>query len=130
MFRNFYIRLADGTETDALSDGSDSCAFYVSSVLTLFGKQTGIHGTVKSTIEDLRHCDWQEKTDTEGLQPGDVIVWEAIEIHKAWFEHIGFYLGNGRAVSTSWTEKRVVDHDTHFDGRRAIKQIFRHLDWQ
>lgn len=124
MFRNFYIRTADGTEMDALSDGSNSCAFYVSSVLALFGKLSGPHGTVKSTLADLEHSGWRT-VEPDAMQPGDVLLWEAMQADDGWFEHVGFYLGDDRAVSTSWTEKKVVEHDVRFDGKRAIQQAFR-----
>lgn len=89
MFRNFYIQMADGTEMDALSDGSNSCAFYVSSVLTLFGKHSGVHGTIKSTVTDLSHSGWRQ-VDEESIQAGDVIVWDAVELEGARYEHVGF----------------------------------------
>lgn len=129
MFRNFYIQTADGEEMDALSDGSNSCAFFVSAVLTLFKKHTGVHGTVKSTVADLHRSGWQV-VDKETMQAGDVVVWDAVEIEGVWYEHIGFYVGDGRAVSTSWTEKKVVEHDVRFDGARAVGQVFRHAEWQ
>ncbi len=129
MFRNFYIQLADGSEIDALSDGSNSCAFYVSSVLTLFGKHSGVHGTVKSTVADLGHSNWRP-VEKQAMQAGDVIVWEPAEIEGEWYEHIGFYLGDNRAASTSWTEKRVVEHDAYFDGARDIGQVFRQDTWE
>jgi hypothetical protein len=128
MFRNFYIQSGDGKEVDAVSDGSNSCAFYVSGVLTLMKKHSGVHGTVESTIADLVRCGWQPVTDAK-LMPGDVIVWERIKVEDDWFQHIGFYIGDGRAVSTSQTEKKVVEHDAHFDGARSIEQIFRHNIW-
>ena len=129
MFRNFYIQTAQGQERDALDDGSNLCAFYVSSVLTLFKKHTGVHGTVQSTVADLRHSGWQQVEET-AMQPGDVIVWEVMEINGGKYEHVGFYLGQRRAISTSWTKKKVVEHDVHFDGTRAIKYVFRCLDWE
>lgn len=64
------------------------------------------------------------------MQAGDVVVWEAIELEGAWYEHIGFFIGDGRAVSTSWTEKKVVEHDVHFDGAREVSQVFRHSSWE
>lgn len=124
MFRNFYIRTAEGAEMDAMSDGSNSCAFYVSSVLTLFGKLSGPHGTVKSTLADLERSGWRI-VGPEDMRPGDVLLWAPMQIDGQWYEHLGFYLGDGRAVSTSWIEKKVIGHDARFDGRRAIKQVFR-----
>ncbi len=128
MFRNFYIRTTNGAEMDALSDGSNSCAFYVSSVLTLFGKHSGVHGTVKSTAADLGHSGWQQ-VDEADMQAGDVIVWDAVELEGEFYEHVGFYIGDNRAVSTSWTEKKVVEHDLYFEGARTIGSVFRH-EWE
>lgn len=128
MFRNFYIQTSDGNEMDALDDGSNSCAFYVSSVLTLFGKHSGMHGTVKSTVADLQKSGWQAVSEKD-MRAGDVLLWNAIEIDDAWYEHVGFYIGDGRAVSTSWTEKRVVEHDLYFDGGRTLDGVFRQ-EWE
>jgi hypothetical protein len=127
MFRSFYIQVPDGSRVDALDDGSNSCAFYVSSVLTLFNKHSGVHGTVKSTIADLHHTGWRQ-VETGDMKAGDVILWDAVEIDGASYEHVGFYIGDNRAVSTSWTEKKVVEHDVYFDGARTIRDVFR-SDW-
>src|ERR1700694_971831 len=71
MFRNFYIRYPDGKEVDAMSDGSNSCAFYVSSVLKLFNLQSDIHGTVNSVLKDLEQNSWIAIPEKE-IQEGDV----------------------------------------------------------
>jgi hypothetical protein len=128
MFRNFYIQNSDAIERDAVSDGSDSCAFYVSSVLTIFKKISGVHGTVASTIEDLHQSDWRE-VEASDKKAGDIPVWEQVEISGQDFEHIGFYIGGGRAVSTSWTKKVVVEHSADFNSTRAISHAFRCYDW-
>jgi hypothetical protein len=129
MFRNFYIEAPDGTQLDALDDGSNSCAFYVSSVLALFKKLKNPHGTVASTLKDLEQSGWQTVPEAD-LKPGDVVLWEAQEFAGTWYEHIGFYTGDNRAVSTSWKEKKVREHDVHFDGQRAVKQVWRYTDWE
>ena len=128
MFRNFYIETSEGIE-DALSDGDNSCAFFVSSVLTILKQLTGVHGTIKNTIEDLRKNNWQEVSEQD-LCPGDVIVWSAMEFEDGAYEHIGFYTGDNKAVSTSQREKRVAEHDLHFgDVNRPIEYVFRQLRW-
>lgn len=128
MFRNFYIETSEGT-MDAVSDGANSCAFYVSSVLVILKQLTGVHGTIKSTVADLEENNWQ-KVDEPDLQPGDVIIWRAMEFEDGIYEHIGFYVGDSKAVSTSQQEKRVVEHDLHFgDAHRPIELIFRQAHW-
>ena len=129
MFRNFYVQTADGKEMDAMSDGSNSGAFFVSAILTLFHKLVGVHGTVSSTVKDLEKSDW-EVVSKDDLQAGDVLVWEALKLEGTMYTHIGFYVGDDRAISASWTEKKVVEHSATFDGKRAIEQVFRHTDWE
>jgi hypothetical protein len=126
LFRNLYVRTDEKGEFDALDDGADSCAFFVSAVLVIFKRITGIHGTVEGTIKDLRESGWIEVTET---QAGDIIVWEAQKFENSMQEHIGFSIGNNRAISTSWTKKTPVEHDQTFGSTRKITQIFRMPNW-
>jgi hypothetical protein len=126
MFRNWYVTTPEGDEFDAMSDGEDSCAFYVSGLLRVFGKLS-LHGTVESTVQDLGNSGWQ---NVDEPSPGDVLVWEAQKFGDKQQRHIGFYIGDGKAVSTSWTKKVVVEHDKNFGKQnRKIEQIFRLDDW-
>ena len=126
MFRNFYVRTPEMGEFDALDNGSNSCAFYVSGVLVIFKKLEAVHGTIASTIQDLNKSGWQKVPHEADMQPGDVLVWEARKFPDGTYGHIGFALEDGQAVSTSWTEGKVVTHDLHFgDANRAITQIYR-----
>jgi hypothetical protein len=126
-FRTFYVHTDEQGDFDALDDGSNSCAFFVSSILVLFKKLSGVHGTVASTIKDLGESGW---VSVDAPQPGDVLVWEARQFDDGLREHIGFSLGDGRAISTSWTEKTPVEHDEHFgEDNRKILHIFRMEHW-
>lgn len=128
MFRNFYVRTEERGEFDALDDGYNSCAFFVSSVLYVFKKLSDFHGTVSSTVEDLKKCGWQE---VEKPQPGDVLVWEPKKFPEGVVSHIGFYIGDGKAVSTSMKTKTPVVHDQNFgDTNRKITNIFRMVNWE
>src|SRR3989304_622296 len=73
MFRNFYVKTSDRGQFDALDDGENSCAFYVSSILTIFKKISGIHGRVSSVVNDMKKSGWAE---VNSPQAGDVLVWE------------------------------------------------------
>jgi len=127
LFRNFYVHTSDKGEFDALSDGDNSCAFYVSSILTIFKKINGVHGTIVRTVEDLRASGWQEVQDPKA---GDVLVWEKEKFDDGWHEHIGFYIGEGRAISTSIKEKTPIEHDMNFgETNRRVEQIFRSTNW-
>lgn len=112
LFRNFYARV-DGRKVDIMRNGELSCAFYVSSILSLFKLIKSVHGTVESTIEDLRHSGWRV---TKQPKVGSVVVWgQAIFGHR----HIGFYIGNGYAVSNSSRRGYPVKHHWVFPKRRA-----------
>lgn len=128
MFRSIFVQTPERGEFDALDGGKNSCAFFVSAVLVLFKKSESIHGTVESTRRDLENFGWQ-LVDGE-MQEGDVLVWEAMPFEDGTYEHIGFYVGDDKAVSTSWTELKVVRHDAHFgDADRAITHVYRMNNW-
>jgi hypothetical protein len=128
MFKSFYIRTPERGEFDALGGGDNSCAFYVSSVLVIFKLIGSAHATVDSLIMDLERSGWRVVEPQENAEPRpcDVIVWEAVDAPDGRYEHVGFYIGNRRAISTSYASKVVAEHDLHFgDMQRPIKQIFR-----
>jgi len=126
MFRNFYVETPERGEFDALDDGYNACAFYVSAVLVIFKKISGIHGTVDSTIKDLQESGWIQVNEPK---EGDVIIWEAQQFNDGSKEHIGFSLGNGKAISISWTKKTPIEHSDTFDGKRKIVNIFILTNW-
>lgn len=122
LFRNFYVTI-DGVKTDDTRDGDLSCAFFVSSILALLDLIKGVHLTVDGTVRDLKASGWKEVKKHE---VGDVLVWEAKvgesgETHK----HIGFFIGNDRAISNDSTLRHPAEHHWTFDGTRKINLVFR-----
>jgi len=126
LFCNFYVETPEKGKFDALDDGYNSCAFYVSAVLVIFKKISGIHGTVDSTLKDLQESGWIQVNEPK---EGDVIVWEAQQFDDGLKSHIGFSLGNGKTISISSTKKTPIEHSDTFDGKRKIVNIFRQTDW-
>ena len=127
MFRNLYVHTDKAGEFDALDDGSNSCAFYVSSILLIFGKVSGLHGTIGRTLEDMEESGW---VITKKPKLGDVVLWEAQEFEDGRHEHMGFYIGKGRAISTSSKQKIPAEHDQNFGKeKRIISKIYRMKDW-
>jgi hypothetical protein len=126
-YRNFYVKTLSKGEFDALDDGDNSCAFFVSAVAVIFKKLGGIHGTVEGVVKDLQNSGWH----LVGVpQPGDIIVWEARQFADGTKEHIGFAIGNGKAISTSASHKTPVEHELNFGAeQRKITHIF-HTSWQ
>ena len=116
IFRNFYLK-SDDISFDATKNGELSCAFYVSSILVIFGLIKRVHGTVENTVKDLIESGWiKEKNPTAGC----VIIWELLDGH----EHIGFYVGRDKAVSNSSEKKKIVIHDWTYNNSRKIIAIY------
>ncbi len=116
-FRKLYYR-ANGKEVEVLRDGDLSCAFFVSSVLVIFGLMGVMHTTVKSTVRDLRRRGWK---DIRTPRPGAIVVWgpkkfKSGETHR----HLGFYLGDGKVVSNSSARKSPRVHAWNF---RPVEHI-------
>lgn len=129
MFKSFLAEY-NGQLKDGLQEGTLSCAFFVSSILTLWGAIDQPHATVKSTIEAMKKAGWQELSSGEALRPGDVILWEKILVEPDDPEpnaHVGFYIGDNQAVSNSSKVKEVIEHDYQFkeNGGRKIQAIYR-----
>ncbi len=120
LFRNFYAKV-NGKRSDIMRNGELSCAFYVSSILALFKFIKKMHGTVDSTIEDLKKCGWK-KIRKPAI--GSILVWEKVgfgdnDVHK----HIGFFIGNNKAVSNSFKFGYPIKHDWRFNGKRKVETI-------
>lgn len=121
LFRNFYAKV-NGKKKDIIENGNFSCAFYVSSVLFLFKFIKDIHGTVNSTIKDLRESGW---ITINKPRIGSILVWEKIDFGKKGINrHIGFYVGKDKAISTSSKRKCVVRHHWTFNSKRKVELIF------
>ncbi len=127
LFRNLYIEGPDKKRQDALFNGALSCAVFVSSILVIFHKIGRVHATVASTIKDLEESGWQIVKEPK---PGDVIIWKKILIDGDWHEHMGFYVGDDKAVSNSWKKCVPVEHHYKFaPNQRGIDRILRFSDW-
>lgn len=102
MFRNFYA-LINGQKKDILENGELSCAFFASTILHLFKLIKEPHTTVASTIKDMEESGWYK---IKKIKQGSVLIWEALESFekgevKRYFRHIGFYVGDDKAISNS-----------------------------
>lgn len=120
LFRNFYAKV-DNKKTDVMKDGELSCAFYVSSVLVLFQMIDKAHGTVDYTVLALKKSGWRI---VKKPKIGSVLIWEETDygrndIHK----HIGFYVGDNKAISNSSKLGYPVRHHWTFGGKRKVEMI-------
>lgn len=121
-YRNSYA-LIDGEERDILKNGKLSCAFYVSSILLMFGLIKEIHSTVNGVERDLASSGWQK---VDAYEPGDVIFWEELEGQDGRHGHVGFFWKDGLAVSNDSLSGRPAKHDSLFgsNGQTKRKIIF------
>ena len=119
-FSNFYAKV-NGKKVDVLRNGDLSCAFFLSSVLILFKFISKVHTTIKSTLEDLEKSGWKKISKPK---IGSVLVWEKIKFPNGESNrHIGFYIGNNKAVSTNHKLGYPVKHHWKFNGKRKIENI-------
>jgi hypothetical protein len=123
MFRNLYLE-KNNKKTDITEDGDLSCAFFVSNVLVIWGLISEGHATIKGTIKDIKKNGWKE-ISTKKVRPGDIIVWEEKKSDKRRIcSHIGFYIGNKKAVSNSHKAKFPTSHIWDYNGKRKIIAVY------
>ncbi len=123
MFRELYAD-EDGVTKEILQDGRLSCAFFVAFLLYHFHLIKQPHATVQSTVKDMIESGW---TEASVPQEGDVLLWDASQDHVEgeMHQHIGFFLGDGQAISNSSTQKEIIEHEWTFNGSRHVQKIFR-----
>ncbi len=125
MYRNLYAEV-DNVVTDVSHDGELSCAYFVSSVLAALGLIKKSHAVVSSTVKDLQESGWHEVPAAHEPPIGSVVVWENAafsggELHR----HIGFYIGNGNAISNDQKTGCPNKHSLQ-SATRNIESIFWH----
>ena len=107
MFRNLWANV-DGVDKDILEDGDLSCAQFVSGVLYLNGLIKERHATVEGTVRDIEGFGWKKIKEPK---IGSILVWEAMEYPDgSKHGHIGFYVGDQKAISSSPKEKSPQYH--------------------
>ena len=122
MFQKFYVKI-NNKKQDVMNGGELSCAFFVSSITTMFGLSARVHGTVDSTVKDLLDFGWIE---IKKLRTGAVLVWEDLNFEGEEHKHIGFYITKGEAISNSSVKKSPQKHHWNFKGKRKVVKILWH----
>lgn len=112
LFKHLYVAdIKAGKEFDAMQNGNLSCAFFVSTILTMLKLIDRPHATVDTTLKTMEQAGWR-KANTPVV--GAVVYWPP----SAKNEHIGFYLGDDTCVSNSSAKGVPVKHSlTMADGR-------------
>jgi len=118
IFRRLYV-LENGKKKDILKNGRFSCAYYVSSILKIFDLISKPHATINGTTKDMLKNGWRI---TKTLKQGNVLVWEEKSDHQ----HLGFCLGNNKAISNSHKKGVPALHHFTYNNKRKIIQILTH----
>lgn len=100
---------------DVIGNGDLACAFFVSSILMLCGlTKGGVHTTVDATVDDLEQSGWRRQDEL--LPEGSVLIWEPkLCSDNLRHRHIGFYVGDGMAISNSSEERSPALHRLCFN---------------
>lgn len=119
IFQNFYAEV-EGKKQDIMKGGELSCAFFVSSITTLFDLSKKVHGTVDTTERDLFESGWKQ---IEIPKIGSIIIWNEKDFDGEKHKHIGFYIGNDQAISNNCFEKVPKRHHWTFEDKRKVISI-------
>lgn len=107
LFRNLWVE-ADGVKKDILEDGELSCAQFVSGLLYLQQMINSRHATVEGTLKDLEASGWHKIAEPK---EGCILVWEKVDYPDGTkHSHIGFYVGNQKAISNRPIDKSPQEH--------------------
>lgn len=116
----------DGIRKDTMEDGRASCAFFVSGILAMFNVIDKYHSIVPNVVEAMIKAGWQK---VEAPKAGDVLVWDdkVVESGEPAVPHMGFYIGEEKAVSNSASSRAPAVHDYLFRDHeeRQIIAIYR-----
>lgn len=125
LFRNVFAHV-DGVEQDILRDGQVSCAVFVSSLLMLNGLLDRPHATVSGTEKAMEAAGWKQVDS--GPVAGAVLTWSPVTFSDgATHSHIGFSVGEGRAVSNASNSTGIpAEHSDTYDNTRAIERVWWH----
>ena len=125
LFRNLYATV-DGKKMDIRKNGQLSCSAFVSSILYIHKLSYDIHVTAEGLVKDMELFGWKK---IKKPRPGAVLLWEPMppknHNDKMYWrhDHVGFYIGNNKAVSNSYKLGYPVEHHFTFDGKRKVELI-------
>jgi hypothetical protein len=131
IFNSLIVKnIETGQIIDILEGGIYSGAFFVSGILYFIGLLRQPHSTVTTLTERMIEEGFT-RVGEEDYKPGDILIYdEEIFEDKTKSDQAGFYVGEEKAVSTSYKEKMVVEHHYTFGDKgdepsRRIVEAFR-----
>lgn len=127
LFQSVFVSI-DGKTVDITERGRLSCGIFVSWILFHYELIQENHTTVQGVIQDLEASGWAKIARP---RVGAVLVWEASMEHgEEPHRHIGFYIGNQRAVSNSSKHRVPREHHWTFGkNKRKAKRKVESMYW-
>ena len=125
MFQNAFAKV-NLKKKDLTRGGQESCAYFVSTILLIFGLAKELHVTVNGTIRDMEENRWHQ---IKKPKIGAVILWEPKEFIGSWYaknRHLGFYVGNNKAISNRREHRVIVIHHWTYNQNRKVQAIYWH----
>jgi hypothetical protein len=113
MFKNYFVEKNEEEPKDVMQNGDLSCAYYVSTILLMFGLIDRCHWRVDGTIKAMENHGWIQ---IKKIRPGCVIIWDPIKQNGEAHFHIGFYIGEEIAVSNRSSMSMPGAHPLHYSG--------------
>lgn len=110
IFKNLYFKKGR-KKIDALENGNLSCAVFVSWILRNFYLIKDMHTTVSGTEKDLKNSDWRK---IKKPKIGAVLVWEEKKFENGSHKHIGFFIGENKAISNGAKKGHPIKHHWTF----------------
>ena len=109
IFRNLFFNV-NGKKKDILKNGDLSCAYFISSILYLFGLIKEKHATVDGALKDMKKSGWKE---IKNPKPGCIILWDykPLKNGKLGNRHLSFYLSGKSAISHRSEKRMPIRHD-------------------
>jgi len=118
----------EGKRKDITSGGRYSCATHVSSILLWFGLLKERHTGVDGLLIDMIDSGWYE---IDKPKVGCVLRWENLSKNESENEHVGFFVGQEKAISNN-AESRIPEKHHYTFGEekggpaRKIEAIYWH----
>lgn len=128
VWQNYFAEV-DGEKLDIMYGGSNACAWFVSGVLVMHKLIDSSHATVASTVEDLEKSQWHKITEPK---PGAIIVYAPLTFQDgSTHEHAAIYIGDERAISTSYQKAVPIEHDWRYRDHetREVTAIYYPTVW-
>ncbi|MBU0647827.1 hypothetical protein KJ855_01460 [Patescibacteria group bacterium] len=123
MFAELWAKDEKGETKDVTNGGELSCAVFVTGLLKLNDMLSNQSATVEGAVKLMEKEGWKS-VELDNIREGDILVWERKKTGYT-HAHIGFYVGDKKAVSNNWKLRRIVRHGWDYGGRRRIIKVLR-----